>query len=166
MNRVYFQKHFWVKFLSTGFLGSYLIPFIPGIYGVALGIGLSLLMNSFPLVLKMIISFVLIGGSIPLCTKAEKILNKGVDPQNIVIDEVVGVQFAAIWFPLFQKITIFHYSLPLFVLLFFIYGVFDWLEPFPIKHIEKLYGGWGIVLDDLMAGIYTVIALLIIMYVF
>ena len=101
--------------------------------------------------------------SIPLCTKAEKILNKGIDPQNVVIDEVVGVQFASIWFNLFQKITIFSFNVPVWLLLLLIYGFFDALEPFPIKRIEKLKGGWGIVLDDLMAGLYMIMILLIIL---
>jgi len=163
MSKFHFSKEFWIKFFSTGFFGSYLIPLIPGLYGVFLGIGLSLLINGWPVIIKILISLLLTIVSIPLCTQAEKIFNQGKDPQNVVIDEVVGVQFVSIWFNLFQKITIFHYSIPLFVLLFFIYGFFDALEPFPIKRIEKLFGGWGIVIDDLMAGLYTIITLLIIL---
>ncbi|MGC9067029.1 MAG: phosphatidylglycerophosphatase A family protein [Minisyncoccia bacterium] len=159
MRKVNLNKSFWVKFFSTGFFISFLVPFIPGVYGVILGIGFALLINSFPIILKIIISLVLTVVSIPLCTRAEKIFNQGKDPQNIVIDEVVGVQFASIWFNLFQKLFIFSFNVPLWLLLLLIYGFFDALEPFPIKRIEKLVGGWGIVLDDLMAGVYTIITL-------
>jgi phosphatidylglycerophosphatase A len=51
----------------------------------------------------------------------------------------------------------------LWLLLIIIYGLFDAIEPFPIKRIEKLVGGRGIVIDDLMAGVYTIITLLIIL---
>ena len=164
MNKIHFVRHFWVKFFTTGFFISFLVPFIPGVYGAILGTGFALLINSLPIILKIIISLVLTVVSIPLCTRAEKIFNKGKDPQKVVIDEVVGVQFASIWFNLFQKLTIFSFNIPLWLLLLLIYGFFDALEPFPIKRIEKLFGGWGIVLDDIMAGLYTIITLLIILH--
>ena len=164
MRKTLFRKDFWVKFFSTGFFISFLVPFIPGVYGAILGTGFALLINSLPIILKIIISLVLTVVSIPLCSRAEKVLNQGKDPQKVVIDEVVGVQFASIWFNLFQKLTIFSFNIPLWLLLLLIYGFFDALEPFPIKRIEKLFGGWGIVLDDIMAGLYTIITLLIILH--
>lgn len=154
-----YRYNFLIKFLATGFFGSYLIPFLPGLYGVILGIGFAWLINSLSAILKIIIFLVLTVISIPLCTKAEKVLNKGKDPKNIVIDEVIGVQFVSIWFNLFQKLTIFSFNVPLWLLLLLVYGFFDSVKPFPIKRIEKLFSGWGIVLDDLMAGCYTVVVL-------
>lgn len=161
MRKIHFDRNFWVKFFSTGFFISFLVPFIPGVYGAILGIGFALLINSLPVFLKIIISIFLAIISIPLCSRAEKVLNQGKDPQKVVIDEVVGVQFASIWFNLFQKLFIFSFNVPLWLLLLLIYGFFDALEPFPIKRIEKLSAGWGIVLDDIMAGVYTIIILLI-----
>ena len=166
MNKIHFVRHFWIKFFTTGFFISFLVPFIPGVYGAILGIGFALLINSLPIILKIIISLVLTVVSIPLCTRAEKIFNKGKDPQKVVIDEVVGVQFASIWFNLFQKLIIFSFNVPLWLLLLLIYSLFDALEPFPIKRIEKLFGGWGIVLDDLMAGVYSIASLIIILRIF
>jgi len=164
MGKTLFRRDFWIKFFSTGFFISFLVPFIPGVYGAILGIDLALLINSLPTIFKIVISLVLIIISIPLCTRAEKIFNKGKDPQNVVIDEVVGMQFSSIWFNLFQKITIFSFNISVWFVLLLIYGFFDALEPFPIKRIEKLFGGWGIVLDDLMAGVYTIITLLLILW--
>lgn len=166
MKKIGFDKNFWVKFFSTGFFISFLVSFVPGVYGAILGTGFALLINPLLIILKIIISLVLIVVSIPLCTRAEKILDKGKDPQNVVIDEVIGVQFVSIWFNLFQKITIFTFNIPLWPLLLLIYGFFDALKPFPIKRIEKLYGGWGIVLDDLMAGVYTIVSLIIMLRIF
>jgi phosphatidylglycerophosphatase A len=157
------MKNFWVKFFATGGLG-YLMPWEwAGIYGVLLGIGFSLLLNPLSLIIKIFISIILTIIGIPLCTRAEKILNRGIDPPQINFDEIVGVQFASLWFNLLKTIHIFNFSIPLWFILIIIYGLIDWLEPFPIKRIEKLYGGWGIVLDDLMAGVYTIMTLLIIL---
>ena len=40
---------------------------------------------------------------------------------------------------------------------FLIFRLFDIIKPFPIKNIEKLKGGWGIMTDDVIAGIYTTV---------
>mgnify|MGYP001340709142 FL=1 len=159
MKKIHFDRNFWVKFFSTGFFISFLVPFVPGVYGVFLGISVALILNSLPVIVKIIISLVLIVVSIPLCTQAEKILNQGKDPQKVVIDEVIGIQFAAIWFDLLRVIPVFSFNIPLWLLTLLIFGFFDAVEIFPIKRIEMLDGGWGIVLDDLMAAIYTVIAM-------
>jgi len=159
------MKDFWIKFWATGGLG-YLMPWEwAGIYGVFLGIVFSLLLNPLSLIIKIFISIILTIIGIPLCTRAEKILNHGIDPPQINFDEIVGIQFTSIWFNLFKTIHIFGFSIPLWLLLIAIYGIIDALEPFPIKRIEKLVGGWGIVLDDLMAGVYTIMTLLIILRV-
>jgi phosphatidylglycerophosphatase A len=166
MRKIHFDRNFWVKFFSTGFFISSLMPFAPAIWGVVLGCSLALITNSWALIFKLCLLICLIFISIPLATQTEKILKKGKDPQVIVIDEVVGIEFAFLWFNLWKKITLFHISIPLFVLLTVIYTFFDAVEPFPIKKIEKLPGGWGIVLDDIMAGIYTIASLIIILRIF
>lgn len=159
MKKIHFDRNFWVKFFSTGFFISFLVPFVPGVYGVFLGINVALILNSLPVIVKIIISLVLTVVSIPLCTQAEKILNQEKDPQKVVIDEVIGIQFVAIWFDLLRVIPVFSFNIPLWLLTLLIFGFFDAVEIFPIKRIEMLDGGWGIVLDDLMAAIYTVIAM-------
>ncbi|NMB92550.1 MAG: phosphatidylglycerophosphatase A [Parcubacteria group bacterium] len=159
IKKLHFDRNFWIKFWATGGLGYYLPWEWSGIYGAFLGLGLSLFLNPLSMLLKVIISLILVIIGIPLCTRAEKLLNRGIDPAAINFDEIIGVQFSNIWFNLFQTVSIFHFNIPLWFLLIIIYGIFDVLEPFPIKRIEKLIGGWGIVIDDLMAGIYTVIIL-------
>jgi len=162
MKKIHFDRNFWVKFFSTGFFISFLVPLVPGVYGVFLGISVALILNSLPVIVKIIISLVLIVVSIPLCTQAEKILNQEKDPQKVVIDEVIGIQFAAIWFDLLRVIPVFSFNIPLWLLTLLIFGFFDAVEIFPIKRIEMLDGGWGIVLDDLMAGVYTIITISVI----
>lgn len=151
------KNDFWIKFFATGFLISYLIPFLPAIWGVVLGIGIVYLINSAPLIFKVVLFLFLTSISIPLSTKAEEILNKGIDPQEIVIDEVCAMIFLSLFFDFFKVINLFGFKIPLFFIIVGIFGIFDGIEIFPIKQIEKLKGGWGIVLDDLMAGLYTLI---------
>ncbi len=153
------NSDFLVKFFATGFFISYFIPFIPGVWGVILGIGIVCLINSLPIIFKFFIFLFLTVVSVPLATKAEKILNKGIDPQVVVIDEVCAMIFLSLFFDFFKTITLFSYKIPFFLIIVGIFGIFDGIEIFPIKQIEKLKGGWGIVLDDLMAGIYTLIIL-------
>lgn len=68
------------------------------------------------------------------------------DPSRVVIDEVVGQIFCLLWVP---------FSWTFLVLGFVAFRVFDILKPYPIKQVERLRGGIGIVCDDLIAGLYA-----------
>lgn len=159
----FYDSNFWAKFISTGFGVSSFIPYVPAAWGVILGGVLSLLINSWSLLFKFLVLIVITLIGIPAATKTEKILNKGKDPQAIVIDEIGGIIFSALFFNLYEPVYVFNRFIPLFLLIIAIYICFDSLEPFPIKRIEKLEGGWGIILDDLMAGVYTILSLTIIL---
>lgn len=69
------------------------------------------------------------------------------DPQAVVVDEVLGQ-----WLTLAFATKLSVYSLGLGFLLF---RVFDIVKPFPVRRIERLPGGLGIVADDLGAGVYA-----------
>jgi phosphatidylglycerophosphatase A len=68
------------------------------------------------------------------------------DPQFVVIDEVIG-QWIALLFSPFDL----HHALIALIL----FRLFDITKPFPIRQLEKLPEGWGIVLDDVGAGLYA-----------
>lgn len=77
----------------------------------------------------------------------------GKDPRQIVIDE-----YSTLLLPLYftpKRI------IPL-VVTFALFRIFDILKPPPLRRLEKLSGGWGIMLDDLGAALYTTIVVLII----
>ena len=76
------------------------------------------------------------------------------DPREVVVDEVAGLLLTLCFLPL-NWLT--------FALGFVLFRVFDIAKPFPIKKLEKIRGGWGIVLDDLMAGIYAHLCLRILL---
>ena len=78
----------------------------------------------------------------------------GKDPHRIVIDE-----YACLLIPLYfipQRI------LPL-AITFVLFRIFDITKPWPVRKLEDLPGGWGVMLDDLGAAIYTTVVILIIM---
>jgi phosphatidylglycerophosphatase A len=83
----------------------------------------------------------------------------GHDSQRIVVDEVVG-----------QMITFgfaagrYQLSAIFIVLAFGLFRLFDIVKPFPLRRLEKLGGGLGVVADDVGAGIYGLIALTLIQY--
>jgi len=81
----------------------------------------------------------------------------GQDPSMIVSDEQCGQAVTYLWLWSFtngtaEKITI---TLAGFILFRF----FDILKPPPVRQLEKVKGAWGVLLDDIMAGIYAGVVL-------
>ena len=86
------------------------------------------------------------------------------DPQEIVIDEVVGQMLPLLAIPIYETL----YSLPTIyycVLAFIFFRLFDIWKPFPINYIDNnVKGSIGIMLDDIMASIYSILILIIIFF--
>ncbi len=70
----------------------------------------------------------------------------GDDPQVVVIDEAVGMWVTMLFLP----ITWFHLGAG-----FLLFRIFDIIKPPPARQLESLSGGWGIMLDDIAAGVYA-----------
>ncbi len=68
------------------------------------------------------------------------------DPSHVVVDEVCGYLFTMILIP-FTWVNV--------IMGFFLFRALDILKPYPIRKIEKVKDGYGIVLDDVLAGIYA-----------
>jgi len=71
------------------------------------------------------------------------------DPSIVVIDEIVGMWIAMVAIPT---------SLVAVVVAFFAFRGFDIIKPYPARQVERYGSGWGIMLDDVVAGIYANIA--------
>jgi phosphatidylglycerophosphatase A len=97
------------------------------------------------------VTFVLIMAGLWASSRAAKLLDKK-DPQSVVIDEVSGQHLA---FTLALAPMNWHYL----VLGLILFRAFDIWKPFPARQAESLPGGWGIMTDDWVAGIYTAILL-------
>ena len=84
---------------------------------------------------------------VPAATRVER-ESGGHDPGHVVIDEVAG-----------QWIALIHSRLDLSHLLaaFLFFRIFDILKPWPARQMERLPAGWGIMFDDLAAGVYALL---------
>jgi len=147
------SSNFFVKFFATCFGLGY-SPIFPGAVGVVFATVIAYLIHPLPLFNKILITLILIVLAVPLSTKAEKLFQKK-DCKKIIIDEVVGILIATIWFTNLPVI--------MFISILFIYGLFDTIKIYPANVSENLYGGWGIVIDDIIAGIYTALAVFLIL---
>ena len=98
--------------------------------------------------------------SIPISSYLEKYYQEK-DPHKVVIDEVVGYFVAILFFDLPNIVDInnLRFFAYFFVLSFLLFRFFDVVKVFPANISQKLPGGWGIVIDDIIAGIYTNIVL-------
>lgn len=146
--------NFLKKFLGSGFYTGY-IQFASGTWGsfAALIIYLVPGFENPALMIFMISLFILIG--VPIADKFETLYGK--DPKECTIDEVVGMWITLIFLP--KKIW-------WIILAFLIWRAMDILKPFPARKLEDVKGGWGVMLDDIMAGIYSFISIQLIIYVF
>ena len=80
------------------------------------------------------------------------------DSKHIVIDELLGIFIILIFY---DFIFIYNDFITL-ILIFFIFRLFDILKIFPANYIDKnLKNGYGVIMDDIVAGIYTIFSLMI-----
>ena len=86
------------------------------------------------------------------------------DPQEIVIDEVVGQMLPLLSVPIYETLYIApkeYYCIAAFIL----FRLFDIWKPFPISYVDNnTKGAFGIMFDDILAGVYTIIALTIMFF--
>lgn len=75
------------------------------------------------------------------------------DPKHVVIDEWVGMWIALILVP-----KVWSWML----ISFFLFRLFDIVKVFPARRLEKLRGGWGIMLDDVIAGVYAFVVIMVV----
>lgn len=132
--------------LATGF-GTGYFPFASGTVG---SLAALLLFIILPLddYIWLIISIVIFFVGIWVSGAVEK--DEGKDPGIVVIDEFVGQWVALIFLPR---------TFWIFVAGFLLFRLLDIIKPFPAADLEEIEGGTGIMLDDIIAGIYTNIAL-------
>jgi len=143
------------KFIATGF-GSGYFPIAPGTAGAvvatAIWFCLSLFLSQCNLFVATSLLIIIFTG---LGVWSSGIMEKhlGKDPSVVVVDEMVGV-----WIPLlYVSDGNIYYMLASLVL----FRLFDIFKPLGIRKMEKIEGGWGIMLDDILAGIYSLIVIFV-----
>lgn len=128
-------------------------PIAPGTAGTLVGLAFYLLIPGFSewIMLAAILLFFFIG--VWAATEIEK--TEGHDAGFITIDEVVGMWISLLFLP---DAGVWKIAFPAF----FLFRVFDIIKPFPAGRSQNLTGGWGVMVDDVFAGIYANLTLQII----
>ena len=146
-----FLSEKFIKVVATGF-GSGFVPFAPGTAGTVVAIPIYLIFSPLSWPLYLLSALALTFLAIYVSQEAEKIFRKK-DASQIVIDEIAGF----LWTMFLVIPSILHVMLG-----FVFFRVFDIVKPFPARLFQnRLPGGYGIVLDDVVAGIYANLLLLI-----
>jgi phosphatidylglycerophosphatase A len=146
------QINFFEKFIGSGFYAGY----SPVASGTAASI-IALLIYFVPgfeqlyIIVPVSILFLLYG--IPIGTKFEKIYGK--DPKQCTIDEFVGMWISLIALPK---------TIGIALTAFFIWRILDIIKPPPARKLEKINGGFGIMVDDVVSAIYTLLIMHVVVY--
>ena len=158
---------FFTKLIATGFFSGY-IPWASGTFGTLVGILLYLLPGiENPVVLSIIVVVGFVAGVVTSARVADVVghkltksaelaketfqpgKHKVPDPSIVVIDEIVGIWITLLFVP---KVVV------AISIAFVAFRAFDILKPPPTQQLENIPNGWGIMLDDVIAGVYANIA--------
>jgi len=140
--------------VATGF-GLGFLPFFPGTWGsiASAAVLFGLYQLPFPYIFAIHLTFVLLLFPIAwYCSEKTSRATDSSDPSSVVIDEVFGQSLALLFVPV---------SLVSVITGLVLFRVFDIVKPFPVNLGERLRGGLGIVTDDLIAGVYAGLVLLL-----
>ncbi len=138
-----------VALATAGYAGFF--PFAPGTVGSAVGVAVwaaARLAGATAVAEALLVLALLIVGALA-ASEAERRLGT-TDPGPVVIDEVMGQCVTLIAAPLTWNTA---------VLGFLLFRAFDIVKPPPARQLERAHGGWGIMLDDLAAGVYAAVVL-------
>jgi phosphatidylglycerophosphatase A len=144
-----------VHFLALGF-GAGLAPFAPGTFGSLVGLGIALALAPLGLGWNLAATLAAVVAGIWICGESARRLGVH-DHPAIVWDEVAGMMIAMLAAP---------DSWWGAVLAFVLFRIFDIAKPWPIREIDHgMRGGAGIMLDDVLAGVFAALGLMLVGYV-
>ncbi len=142
--------------LATG-MGAGFVPIAPGTAGALEGVGIYLAIYAFnlgqgsALFALAIINLVLFGVGVWASNQTCAITELK-DPHLVVIDEISGQLIA-----LTPLVLLPSFSIRAVVIGFLLFRLFDIYKPYPIRKLERLRGGLGVMADDALAGLYAAV---------
>lgn len=137
-------------FVTCGFIGY--LPFMPGTYASALGCIILYLFPVDSFMSNILIIICLVALSVICINKMELGSN---DPPHVVIDEMAGMLITMAG----HKSTIMN-----LIAGFILFRFFDIVKPYPIRYVERYKKGYGIMADDIIAGVFANICLCIFLF--
>jgi phosphatidylglycerophosphatase A len=138
-----------VVFLATGCFSGFL-PRMPGTWGTFAAIPLVMLVHRGTWWVQGAATGTFFLIAVWIAGRGEDLLGTR-DAPSIVIDEMCGFLVGLLWLPI-TPLTL--------IAGFLLFRFFDIMKPPPIRSLERrLRGGWAVVMDDVFAGIYTMIVL-------
>jgi len=129
------------------------LPLAPGTWGSLAGLGFCLVLHGHMILYITVFAVLFAAGVVSAGKFEEKDGRK--DPPQVVIDEFACIFLVFLLIPL---------KTPIILTGFILYRLFDIFKVPPMRSLEKLKGGWGIMLDDLAAGIYANLILQILLF--
>jgi phosphatidylglycerophosphatase A len=145
----------WAVWIATA-AGAGYFPIAPGTAGSAVGVVLVVglarlhLERAWPSIIIGGVSLLLFGLGVWAGGEAEKFFGR-VDPGPVVIDEVMGQMLTFLLVP--------HATWKWLLGGFLLFRAFDIVKPFPARQAERIPRGWGIMIDDAVAGLYALAVL-------
>jgi phosphatidylglycerophosphatase A len=141
--------------IATVFKAGY-IPIAPGTVGSIIGLLIFWLIKDYAsFTIEMFVAAALFFAGVWASTIVEQVLERH-DPGVVIVDEVVGMLVALMLLP--PTITVMF-------LAFLLFRVFDIIKPYPARWCEQLSRGWGIMMDDVVAGLYVNVLIHIILWI-
>ena len=144
-----------INFLIATFFGIGKIPGAPGTWASIVAAPLFWFLLDKPLWQFGVVLFAIYFVGVYSSGVYEKQIGQK-DPSGAVIDEVLGVGVAMFGSPA---------QWPFVLMAVILFRLFDIWKPYPIRRLEQLPGGWGIMTDDLLAGVYALVWVQIGVYV-
>jgi phosphatidylglycerophosphatase A len=133
------------------------LPMAPGTWGSAAAFVPWLFIRGFSLPIYLAVLAVVFIVGFFTAGSAEKIINQP-DPGCIIIDEILGMLIALTLCPAHPAA---------WLIAFILFRIFDIFKPFPVSWFDRhIHGGIGIMMDDVVAGVYTFVCLQIIWALF
>lgn len=132
-----------VKWLAVGF-GFGLSSVMPGTVGTLWGIPLFWAICDLALPVQIVLCLVFTLVAVPICAQAEKLIGQGKDPGCIVADEYLTLPIVYLGLPFTPWVILSG---------FVFHRIFDITKPPPIKQLQNIKGGVGIVIDDFLAAL-------------
>ena len=133
---------------TAGYCGT--VPVAPGTVGSAVGVvSLVLVRSSGSAGLEALVLAALVPVGVWAASAVERDCGR-TDPPAVVIDEVAGMWLTLLWLPVGWAGVLAG---------FLAFRIFDVVKPWPARAAERLPGGWGVMTDDVVAGVYAALTL-------